>query len=154
MNYDCVDVKMLQIKNTFCSKNAAKAFGQLRDIIYIHFLKHVLNNQWPFLKEINTILSKDTLNWSKISKDVYFKWMLFFCTYIHPSFTVSNNCVFLFIHLFLIIRTVSWAANQLIRKITRDTEDWSNGCWKFNIAFTQINYILTYNQIENSYFEL
>ncbi len=35
-----------------------------------------------------------------------------------------------------------------------DTEDWDNGCWKFNFAITEINYILKYIQIENSYFKL
>ncbi len=34
------------------------------------------------------------------------------------------------------------------------TEDWSNGCWKFSIAITGINYILKYIAIENSYFKL
>ncbi len=35
----------------------------------------------------------------------------------------------------IIIRNVSWAANLRIRMISEgscDTEDWSNGCWKFS----------------------
>ncbi len=37
-----------------------------------------------------------------------------------------------------------------------DTEDWSNGCWKFSFAITGINYILRYIKftiyyIENSF---
>ncbi len=31
-----------------------------------------------------------------------------------------------------------------------DTEDWSNDCWKFKFAITEINDILKYIQIENS----
>ncbi len=34
-----------------------------------------------------------------------------------------------------------------------DTEDWSNGCWKFSFAITGLNYILKYIKIENSYFK-
>ncbi len=36
--------------------------------------------------------------------------------------------------------------------ISWDTEDWSNGWWKFSFAITGINYILKYNKIQNSYF--
>ncbi len=32
-----------------------------------------------------------------------------------------------------------------------DTEDWSNGCWKFNFAIKVINNILKYIKIENCY---
>ncbi len=32
-----------------------------------------------------------------------------------------------------------------------DTEDWSNGCWKFSFVITGINYILKYIKIETSY---
>ncbi len=35
-----------------------------------------------------------------------------------------------------------------------DTEDWSNGCWKFSFAITEINSILKYIKMENSYFNL
>ncbi len=28
------------------------------------------------------------------------------------------------------------------------TEDWSNGCWKFSFAITEINYIFKYTQKE------
>ncbi len=41
-----------------------------------------------------------------------------------------------------------WAPNQHIRIIseraTCDTEDWSNGCWKFWFAITGIDYVLKY----------
>ncbi len=50
----------------------------------------------------------------------------------------------------VIIRNVTWAPNQHIRMIHEwscDTEDWSNGCWKFSFAITGINYILKYIQI-------
>ncbi len=59
---------------------------------------------------------------------------------------------------FIIIRNVSWAANQHIRMISEgscDTEDWSND--DENSAFiTEINnrYILLYIRIEDSYFKL
>ncbi len=33
-----------------------------------------------------------------------------------------------------------------------DTEDWSNGSWKFNFAITEINYILKYINIEFVFF--
>ncbi len=32
----------------------------------------------------------------------------------------------------------------------QDNEDWSNGCWKFSFAITEINYILKYIKTENS----
>ncbi len=35
-----------------------------------------------------------------------------------------------------------------------DTEDWSNGCWKFSFSITEISYIVQYIIIENSYWEL
>ncbi len=34
-----------------------------------------------------------------------------------------------------------------------DIDDWSNVCWKFSFALTEVNYILLYIQIENSYFK-
>ncbi len=55
------------------------------------------------------------------------------------------------------IGNVSGAANQYIRMISersRDTEDWSNDCWKFSFAITGIKYILKYIKIENWYFKL
>ncbi len=51
-------------------------------------------------------------------------------------------------------RPVSWAPNQDIRMLSEgscDTEDCSNGCWKFSFAITGINDILKYIQVENSY---
>ncbi len=35
-----------------------------------------------------------------------------------------------------------------------DSEDWSNGCWKFSFAITEINYILKYVKIEKRYVKL
>ncbi len=35
-----------------------------------------------------------------------------------------------------------------------DTEDWSNGCWKFSFAITGINYIIKDIQVENSYLKI
>ncbi len=56
------------------------------------------------------------------------------------------------------IRNVSWAANQQIRIISEgscDTEDWSNdACLEYHSIITEINYILKYFHIENSYFKL
>ncbi len=43
---------------------------------------------------------------------------------------------------------------QLIRMISEgswDTEDWSNGCWKFSFAITGVNYIL---KLQNSHFKI
>ncbi len=57
----------------------------------------------------------------------------------------------------MVIRNVTWAPNQHIRMISEgscDTEDWSNGCWKFSFAITGINYILKDVQVENSYFKI
>ncbi len=56
----------------------------------------------------------------------------------------------------LIIRNVSWAANQHIRMISEgsyDTEDWSDDAAN-SALITGINYILYYIKIENSYFKL
>ncbi len=56
----------------------------------------------------------------------------------------------------IIIRDVSWAANQHIRMISegsRDTEDWSNG-GQNSALHHRINYILIYIKIENNYFKL
>ncbi len=47
----------------------------------------------------------------------------------------------------IILRNVSWAANQHIRTISErscHTEDWNNGFWKFSFSITRINYILKY----------
>ncbi len=55
----------------------------------------------------------------------------------------------------IIIINVSWAANQHIRMISEgscDTEDWSNDAENTDLI-TEINYILKYIQIENSYFK-
>jgi len=35
-----------------------------------------------------------------------------------------------------------------------DSEDWSNGCWKFSFVVSGINYILKSIEIENIYFQL
>ncbi len=45
----------------------------------------------------------------------------------------------------VIIRIVSYGPNQHIRMISEgscDTEDWSNGYWKFSLSISGINYIL------------
>ncbi len=55
----------------------------------------------------------------------------------------------------ILIINVSWVLNQHIRLIYEgscDAEYWSNGCWKFSFAITEINYILKYIKTENSYF--
>ncbi len=43
--------------------------------------------------------------------------------------------------------------NHNIRMISEgcDTEDWSNGCWKFSFAKTGLNCILKYTKTENGY---
>ncbi len=56
----------------------------------------------------------------------------------------------------IIIRNVSWTANQYISMISEgscDTEDWSNDA-ENSALITGINYILKYIQIENSYLKL
>ncbi len=53
----------------------------------------------------------------------------------------------------IIIKNVSWAANQYIRMISEgwcDTEDWSND-YENSALITEINYTLLYIHIENSY---
>ncbi len=55
----------------------------------------------------------------------------------------------------IIIRNVSWAANQYIILISEescDTEDWSNDA-ENSALITEINYILKYIARENSYFK-
>ncbi len=37
----------------------------------------------------------------------------------------------------------------MISEVSYNVEDWSNGCWKFCYAITEINYILKYIKIEN-----
>ncbi len=39
----------------------------------------------------------------------------------------------------------------MISEWSRDTEDWSNGFWKFSFVITGMYYIFKYIQIENSY---
>ncbi len=41
---------------------------------------------------------------------------------------------------------------HMISKGSCDTEDWSNGCWKFSLVIAGISYILKYNKI--SYIKL
>ncbi len=57
----------------------------------------------------------------------------------------------------LIIRNVSWAANQHIRMIScegsYDTEDWSNDA-ENSALITGINYVLKYIHIEHDCFKL
>ncbi len=40
---------------------------------------------------------------------------------------------------------------RMISEGSCDTEDWSNGCWKFSFTITGINDILKPIKIENSY---
>ncbi len=37
---------------------------------------------------------------------------------------------------------------RMISEVPCDTEDWSNGWWKFSVAITWINYILKYIPIK------
>ncbi len=56
----------------------------------------------------------------------------------------------------IIIIHVSWASNQHIRMISEescDTEDWSNDA-ENSALITEINYILKYITIQNSYLKL
>ncbi len=41
-----------------------------------------------------------------------------------------------------------------IYKGSCDTDDWSNGPWKISFAIIEINNILKYNKLENSYLKL
>ncbi len=41
---------------------------------------------------------------------------------------------------------------RMISEVSCDTKDWSNDCWKFSFAITEINYVLIYTEIESSYF--
>ncbi len=56
----------------------------------------------------------------------------------------------------LIIRNVSWAANQHIIMISEDHVTLKTGVMmlKIQLRITEINYILTYIHIENSYLKL
>ncbi len=62
----------------------------------------------------------------------------------------------LFSTLMIIIRNVSWAVNQHIRMISEDHVTLKTGVMmlKIQLHITEINYILTYIHIENSYFKL
>ncbi len=42
----------------------------------------------------------------------------------------------------------------LISDWSCDTEEYSNGCWKFSFAIIGVNYILKYIKIQNSYLNL
>ncbi len=54
----------------------------------------------------------------------------------------------------IIIRNVSWAVNKHIRMISEDhvTEDWRNDA-ENTALITEINYIVQYIHIENTYLE-
>ncbi len=55
------------------------------------------------------------------------------------------------------IRNVPLVQSQhmwMISEESCDTEDWSNECWKFSFAMTEINDSLKYSNIENSYCKL
>ncbi len=76
--------------------------------------------------------------------------MLFF------NFLFIKNPEYIPFSTLIIIRNVSWAANQHIIMISEgscDTEDWSNDA-ENSALITGINYVLKYIQIENSYFKL
>ncbi len=60
---------------------------------------------------------------------------------------------YIFYNFSTLIRNVLWAANQHIRMISegsRDTEDWSNDCWKFSLVITgkelQLFYVISNKQ--------
>ncbi len=55
-------------------------------------------------------------------------------------------------NIIIIIINVFWAANQNIRMISEESCDWSNDA-ENTALITEINYILQYIQIENSYFK-
>ncbi len=77
-----------------------------------------------------------------VTKDFHFKQMLFIWihqTFLKNMYPVFHKTVFssTTISTLIIIRNVSWAANQHIRMISEgscDTEDWSNDCWKFSFV--------------------
>ncbi len=52
----------------------------------------------------------------------------------------------------ILIINVFWAANQHIRMISEGSCNWSNDA-ENSALITEINYILKYIQIENSYFK-
>ncbi len=56
----------------------------------------------------------------------------------------------------IIIRNVSWAANQHIRMISEDHVTLKTGVMmlKIQLRITEINYVLQYIHIENSYLKL
>ncbi len=103
-------------------------------------------------------------SWSKVTdfyivtKDSYFKInaVLLNFLFIEESqinvLWFSQKCEAQLFSTFIIIKiNVSWAPNEHIRMISEglcDTEDWSNGCWKFSFAITWINYIWKYIKIE------
>ncbi len=83
--------------------------------------------------------------------------MLFFWTTFIKVFwfTQKYEAAQLFTTLTIIIN-VSWAANQHIIMISEDHVTLKTGVMmlKIQLRITEINYILTHIQIENSYFKL
>ncbi len=136
-------------------------FGDSIDFIFLNILIF-------FTEEGCIQLVGDSRDIYNVTKYFYLKKKLFFWT-----FYLSKNpekkswkikCITLSTKMFstqlfstlLIIRNVSWAANQYIIMISEgscDTEDWSNNT-ENSALITEINYILTYIHIENSYFKL
>ncbi len=43
---------------------------------------------------------------------------------------------------------------RMIFEGSSDTEDWSNGCWKFSFAITGINYIFKYIKNRKQLFKI
>ncbi len=95
------------------------------------------------------LFSKDTFSWSKVT-DIYNVTTDLYSIHLkkknpekkmYPGFYKNikqHNCLTL-----IIIRNVSWASNQHVRMISKescDIEDWGNGCWNN----TNINNISQY----------
>ncbi len=94
------------------------------------------------------VCRKNSLNWSECFELFYLISIKEFISF-HKNIKQQN-----YFQLHVNNGNVSWASNQHIRIISigsRDTENWSNDCWKLSFCITVMNYILKYIQIENSY---
>ncbi len=109
-----------------------------------------------FLNKLILLFRKDALNWSEVTVKVCIKYFYFkkcrsFELPVHQrikkyQFPQKYEAAqpFSMLMMIIIIRNVSWAANQHIRMISEgscDTEDWSNDAG-YSALITEINYIL------------
>ncbi len=105
------------------------SYSQCCKVLFIHI--NIL-----FLKGIRTFIQQECIKLIKSESNTFI--MSQNMTYIKQHSCFKNN------NKMIIIGNVSWAANHHIRMISEgscDTEDWSNGIWKFSFAIIGIKYI-------------